>query len=210
MNYVELRAAIQNYSVNTEESFVASVDTFIHLAEARIRLMVRLPKFRKEVSGWLRAGRQLVRVPPDFLAPDSLEVMDVDGSLHYPLNKDPEFIDECYPSAHARGMPRFYAFLNERFLKLGPRPNRRYAAHLSYFYQPASITETKTSWIGEHFAHALLSGALVEAAKYMKAEDSLYQRLDQAFGSDLQMDLAYAKGRAKKDTYETPDTRVEV
>lgn len=207
MNYSELRAAIQTYSLDFEASFVSNIDLFIHLGEARLRLNVRLPNFRKDVSGALVSGEQLLAVPTDFLAPDSLEVVDLDGSLIYLLNKDPEFIDECYPSTLIQGLPRFYSYLNDRTIKLGPTPDLDYPTNMGYFYEPPSITVTQTSWLGDHFEHALLSGSLVEAAKYMKAEDSLYQRFDVAFKEDLAMDQGYAKGRTKKDTYQEPDVR---
>jgi hypothetical protein len=207
MTYSELRAAIQTYSLDFEASFVSNIDTFIHLAEARLRLSVRLPKFRKDVPGALTAGEQLWPVPSDFLAPDSFQVIDTDGSLIYLINKDPEFIDECYPSTAIQGTPRFYAYLNELNIKLGPTPDLAYQTNLGYFYEPQSITVTQVSWLGDHFEHALLSGSLVEAAKYMKSEDSLYARFTQAFDADLAMDQAYAKGRTKKDTYQEADTR---
>lgn len=210
MNYTELRAAIQTYSLDFEPSFVSNIDLFIHLAEARLRLNVRLPNFRKDVPGTLVVGQRLWKVPDDFLAPDSFQVTGCDGSLIYLLNKDPEFIDECYPSPAIQGPPRFYSYLNQFQIKLGPTPDYAYPLTLGYFYQPASITVTKTSWLGDHFEHALVSGSLVEAAKYMKSEDNLYQRFDAAWKEDLQMDLEYAKGRTDKDTYQEPDQRVPV
>lgn len=210
MNYAELRATIQTYSLDFEASFVSNIDTFIHLAEQRLQHHVRMPNFRKDVSGSLTAGEQLLAVPTDLLAPDSLEVVETDGSLTYLINKDPEFIDQCYPSTSIQGLPRFYSYLNNNSIKLGPTPDQDYATNLGYFYQPPSITVTGTSWLGDHFEHALISGSLVEAAKYMKAEDNLYMRYTQAFMDDLQMDLQYAKGKTKKDTYQSPDTRVDV
>lgn len=210
MNYNELRAAIQTYSLDFEPSFVSNIDLFIHLAEARLRLHVRLPNFRKDLPGALVVGERLWKVPEDFLAPDSFQVIGQDGSLIYALNKDPEFIDECYPDPGMVGPPRFYSYLNQYQIKLGPTPDYAYPINLGYFYQPASITVTKTSWLGEHFEHALVSGSLVEAAKYMKSEDNLYQRFDTAWKEDLQMDLEYQKGRTDKDTYQEPDQRVPV
>jgi len=180
------------------------------LAEARLRHTVRLPNFRKDIAGTLTAGEQLWAVPTDFLAPDSFQIIESDGTLTYLLNKDPEFIDECYPNQNWRDLPRFYSYLNNLVIKLGPTPDRSYPISLGYFYQPDSITITHTSWLGDHFEHALVSGALVEAAKYMKSEDNLYQRYTQAFMEDLAMDMQYAKGRTKKDTYQEPDQRMEV
>lgn len=209
MTYPQLRAAIQEYAQDFEATFVENVDTFIQLAEARILLAVRLPKFRKDVTATMSLGNNLLTVPTDFLAPDSFSAVTSSG-LVFPVNKDPEFIDECYPDPTVQGPPRFYSQLNEATLKFGPAPDQAYPCNLGYFYQPPSITQAGTTWLGDHFPHALLSGALVEAQKYMKGEDNQFARYLQSFQSDVQQDLQYAKGRTKKDTYQEPDARVQV
>ena len=209
MNYPQLRAVLQTYAQNFEASFVENIDTFIQLAESRILLRVRLPRFRKDVTASLATGENLLAVPTDFLAPDSLAVVTANG-LVFPQNKDPEFLDECFPDPTVQGTPRFYSQLNELSLKLAPAPDQNYPVNMGYFYEPPSITQTSTSWLGDHFSHALVSGSLVEAAIYMKTEDSLFARYNQAFEQDLAMDKDYAKGRTKKDTYEEPDARAKV
>jgi hypothetical protein len=209
MNYVQLRAIIQTYSQDFEASFVENVDTFIRLAESRILLRVRLPRFRKDVTAVATTGSNLLATPTDFLGPDSLAVEMATG-LRLLLNKDPEFIDECYPDTAFRDVPRFYAYLNELTLKLGPTPDLDYPLRMGYFCQPPSIVDTSTSWLGDHFSHALISGSLVEASLYMKSEDNLFVRYNQAFDKDLEMDQSYAKGRAKKDTQQEPDARLPV
>jgi hypothetical protein len=210
MNYAQLKAAIQCYSQDFESSFVEYIDTFIQLAESRIQLHVRLPNFRKDVTASLTARNNLLAVPTDFLAPDSL-VITTSCGLQFLMNKDPEFLDECYPDpTEDIGAPRFYAYLNETALKLGPTPDQNYPCTMAYFYQPVSIVTSGTSWLGDHFSHALVSGSLVEAAQYMKSEDNLFVRYNQAFEKDLQMDLAYAKGRTKKETREEPDVRAQI
>lgn len=209
MTYVELRAAIQEYSENFEPSFVNNIDTYIRLAESRILFRVRLPKFRKDATGQATAGTQQVATPSDFLAPDSVIV--VNGTELVPLlNKDPEFMAECYPDSTFQAVPRFYSQLNEQTLLFGPVPDQDYPLMLAYFFQPPSIIDSGTTWLGDHFAHSLLSGSLMEAAVYMKAEDALYQRFFGQFDKDLAMDFDYAKGRAKKDTYQEPDTRTQL
>jgi hypothetical protein len=210
MNYIQLRAAIQTYAEDFEPSFTDNIDNFIQLTESRILLRVRLPKFRKDVTATLIPNEPLLTVPTDFLAPDSVALQTVDG-LSFPTNKDPEFLNECYPDPTVTGLPRFYAYLNETSLKFGPPPDLAYPVFMGYFYQPPSITDTGSNWVGDHFAHALVSGSLVEAAKYQKAEDNLFVRYQQAFEADLAMDKdEYAKGRTKKDTYQEPDMRAQV
>jgi len=215
MDYVRLRAAIQEYSENFEASFVDNIDVFIQLAEARIKLRVRLPNFRRDSLGSVLAGDQQIATPTDFLAPDHLSMVEVAVPPVPPrrsnlLNKDPEFLRECFPDALERGLPRFYAQLNEKALEFAPAADTNYVVSLGYFYTPPSIVTAGTTWLGDNFAHALITGSLVEACIYMKTEDNLYQRYMTAFERDLAMDQGYAKGRTKKDTYQEPDARAKV
>jgi hypothetical protein len=216
MDYVQLRAAIQEYSQDFEASFVSNIDTFIRLTESRILLRVRLPPFRKQATGSLLLGENLIATPSDFMAPDHLAVTEavvnppaVKARSAILLNKDPEFLRECYPEDES-GLPRFYTMLNERSLIVAPRADADFVLDMGYFYQAPSLVDSGQSWLGDHFAASLLSGSLAEAAKYMKEEDNLYARYDQQFEKDLAMDEQYAKGRTKKDTYQEPDTRMRV
>ena len=207
MNYTTLRSVLQNYSQNYESSFAENIDNFIRLAESRILLRVRLPSFRKDVTANCATPNALLAVPSDFLAPDSLAIVTLNG-LVFPLNKDPEFLDQCYPNPNYLGTPRFYAYLNETALKLGPPPDQNYPVRMGYFYSPPSIVDAGTTWLGNNFFHALISGSLVEASTYMKSEDDLFTRYANAFEKDLAMDLEYAKGRTRKDTAQEPDVRM--
>ena len=210
MDYVRLRAAIQEYSEDFEPSFVDNIDVFIRLAESRILLRVRLPNFRKDAQGSLLSGENLIASPSDFLAPDYLAVTEValiDPRRAVLVNKDPEFLRECYPAGES-GLPRFYSMVNERSLMVAPKADADFVLDMGYFFQPPSIVDSGTTWLGDHFAHALVTGSLVEACIYQKAEDNLFARANNAFERDLAMDEKYAKGRAKKDTYKEPDVRM--
>jgi len=211
MNYVELRAAIQEYSEDFEASFVDNIDNFIRLTESRIMLRVRLPNYRKDATGALTLGNDRVLLPSDFLAADYIRVRGTTTPVRVQilLSKDPEFIRECYPDGGS-DIPRFYTVLNENTLLVGPVPDADYDMDLGYFFEPPSIVIAGTTWLGDHFAHALVSGSLMEACVYMKSEDNLYQRYTAQFERDLAMDEQYAKGRTKKDTYREPDLKVKV
>jgi len=51
--YAELKTAIQNYTENTETTFVNSLDIFIKNAEERILKIAQLEVFRKNSTGAL-------------------------------------------------------------------------------------------------------------------------------------------------------------
>ena len=67
-----LKQAIQDYTENTETTFVSLLDTFIKSAEERILKTVQLDLFRKNVTGSLTSGTKFLAKPTDFLAPFSL------------------------------------------------------------------------------------------------------------------------------------------
>ena len=49
--YSELKQAIQNYTENTEATFVSSLDVFIKNTEERILKIAQLEVFRKNQTG---------------------------------------------------------------------------------------------------------------------------------------------------------------
>jgi hypothetical protein len=71
---------------------------------------------------------------------------------------------------------------------------------LHYYYDPPSIVDTGTSWLGDNAEAALLYGTLIEAYTYLKGEADMLQlytnryneAMLQLFGIDL---------RSKRDDY---------
>lgn len=66
----------------------------------------------------------------------------------YLLNKDVNFIRECYPTSSYQNLPRHYALFGPQSsaplylsFMLGPTPDQNYSAELHYFYYPDSIIQ---------------------------------------------------------------------
>ena len=97
MTYSELQSLIKNYLQNTETTFVSDIPNIIKQAEDRILQAVKLPDFRKNVTGILTSGNQYLSTPSDFLDNFSLAVLDIDNNYNYLLFKDVNFIREAYP-----------------------------------------------------------------------------------------------------------------
>lgn len=70
--YGELRQTIQDFTENSETTFVNNIPTFIKLAEEKILQNVQLELFRKTQIANLTSGNKYLSVPSDFLAPFSL------------------------------------------------------------------------------------------------------------------------------------------
>lgn len=206
MNYAQLTAALQDYLETSETSFVSNIPTFVRQAEERIYRSVQIPELRKNATAAMTAGNQYLARPSDFLSVFSLAVIDGSGNYSYLYDKDVNFIREAYPSASTQGLPKYYAQFNgdqvgsEGNFILGPTPNAAYATELHYYYDPPSIVDTGTSWLGDNAETALLYGSLVEAYTYLKGDADMLQlytnrymeAMAQLFGIDL---------RSKRDDY---------
>jgi len=206
MNYTQLTQALQDYLESSETSFVSNIPTFVKQAEERIYRSVQIPELRKNATAATTSGNQYLARPSDFLSVFSLAVVDGSGNYSYLYDKDVNFIREAYPSASTSGLPKYYAQFDgdqsgtEGNFILGPTPNAVYTVELHYYYDPPSIVDTGTSWLGTSAETALLYGSLVEAYTYQKGDADMLQlyttrymeAMAQLFGIDL---------RSKRDDY---------
>jgi len=189
------------------------IDTFIYQAEQRIFNSVQLPDFRKNVTGQSTTGNRFLNVPSDWLATFSLAAIDpVTGAQSYLLNKDVEFIRECYPVPTVTGLPKYYAIFDDTTFILGPTPNVDYNMELHYFYYPISIVNSPsgTSWLGDNFDSVLLYGSLLEAYTFMKGEADVIQNYMARYNEALMMLKQLGEGKNRQDTYRTLQARVQV
>ena len=73
--YDQLKQALQDYTQNTETTFVNNLDDFIRSAEQRIFTTCDLEIFRKNQTGTTTSGNQYLNLPSDYLASFSLSVL---------------------------------------------------------------------------------------------------------------------------------------
>ena len=108
----------------------------------------------------------------------------------------------------SNAMPRYYALFDDDTFLLGPTPDAAYQIELHYFYEPASIVDAGTSWLGDNAETVLLYGCLVEAYTYMKGETdilALYKsRYDEALGGLKVL----GEGRNKTDSLKRDNPRI--
>jgi hypothetical protein len=206
MNYAALVQAIQDYTQNSETSFVANIPLFVEQAEERINRSIMIPELRKNVTASTLIGNKYIARPSDFLSVFSFAVIDGTGDYTYLLDRDVTFIREAYPSASTQALPKYYAQFDgdtsgeEGNFILGPTPDDNYDVELHYYYDPESIVTAGTSWYGTNAEAALLYGSLIEAYTYMKGENDLVglytQRYNEAMGQLTGVDI-----RSDRDDY---------
>jgi len=200
--YTTLRQAIQDYTDNTEQTFVNNIDRFIETAEERILKSVPLEVFRKNASTSIVAGNKYVPKPTDWLYSFSLSIGSGD-SKEFLLNKDTNFIQEFWPDASDTGFPRYYADFDLTNFIVAPTPDDSYEAELHYFYRPVSLVDEPSgvTWLSENAATVMLYGSLVEAYIFMKGEPDMISAYDQRFTQAMSTLNGYAQAAEGLDFY---------
>tara|TARA_Y100000114_G_scaffold113908_1_gene107901 strand:- start:1474 stop:2118 length:645 start_codon:yes stop_codon:yes gene_type:complete len=210
--FTTLKSAIQDYTQNTESTFVSNLPTLIVQAENRIIKSLELPNFRKNVTGTLTASNPYLSAPSDYLYPFSLAVLDGSNNYEYLLNKDVSFIRQAYPSASTTGTPKFYAQFDDDTFIVAPTPSTGLTVELHYFYKPESITvaSSGTTWLGTNATEALLYGSLVEAYTFMKGEPDILANYENRFKEALGKLTLESDGYNRKDAFRDGQRKVNV
>ena len=103
--YAQMKTAIQDYTENTETSFVTNLPVFIRAAEDRIFKLADLEVFRKNATSALTQNDQYLSVPTDYLASFSMSITN-SSSKEFLLQKDVNFLHEFHPNASTTGTPK--------------------------------------------------------------------------------------------------------
>lgn len=204
--YTQLKTAIQDYTENTETTFVTNLPTFIRLAEERILKSVQLNLFRKNATANATANNQYYACPSDFLAPYSLSFTGSDGDKVFIQFKDVSFLQTYTPDTTTTGVPKYYAVFDVSNFLLAPTPSTTYTGELHYFYRPASLTagsSSGTTWLSINAELSLLYGALVEAYIFMKGEQDMMAYYDKRFTESLSGLKMLGEAKETTDEYRT-------
>jgi hypothetical protein len=198
-----LTTAIQDYTDNSETTFVNNIPNFVKAAEEKILKSVDLDYFRKNVTSALTSSDAFLTVPNDYLASFSLQIT-TSGSESFLLQKDVNFLREYTPASTTTGLPKYYARFDEDNFILAPTPNSNYTIQLNYFYRPASLTagsDSGTTWVSTNAPFALLYGSLVEAYTFMKGEPDVIQNYNGLFTQYLERVKDLGEARENTDGY---------
>ena len=209
--FTTLKTAIQDYTQNTETTFVSQLTRFILNAEERILKEAQLDVFRKNASGVTTSGNKYLSKPSDFLAQNSLSVIS-SSENKFLLYKQVTFLQDYNPNPATTGLPLYYADWNDQSFLLSPTPDANYNVELHYFFRPVSITASGdgTSYLGNNAELALLYGSLVEAYTFMKGEADLLQLYNARFQESLQWLKNLGEGLQTRDQYRYDRLRRDV
>jgi hypothetical protein len=208
--YAQLKTAVEEWSEYSEDTFVSNIPLFIRLAEERILKNVQLSLFRKNATS-STSGAYLA-APDDYLAPFSLSLTGDDGAKFFLEFKDPSFLQLYSPDPTVTGAPRYYGQFDVDNFLLAPTPDAVYTAELHYMYRPASLSagaDSGTTWLSENAEVAMLYGALLEGAIFMKGEPDVMQNYTQRFQDAINSLKMLGESKEVADEYRTGKVRRE-
>lgn len=204
MNYTELKQNIQDV---TEYTFLdAQLDMFIRQTEQMLYNSVQLPVLKQRATTTLTSGNEYIGTPADFRYVHSLSVVDGNSKTSFLLNKDLNFLKEAYPNAEV-GVPKHYALYDENSLIVAPTPDSNYSVEITYGAYPESIVTAGNTWLGDDFDNALLNGCLVEAARFMKAEQDIIANYEKLFTLSVGLLKNLGDGKLRQDMYRSGEFR---
>ena len=201
--FLQLKNAIQNYTENTETTFVSTINTFIISAEERIFKAVDLEIFRKNATASMTLGNQFLAMPTDYLASFSMAITN-SSSKEFLLQKEVHFLQEFNPNSSTTGVPKYYAIFDKDNFIISPTPNAAYSTELHYYFRPTSLTagsDSGTTWLSENAPNAMLYGSLVEAYTFMKGEQDVMAMYEKRFMESLARLKDYGEARENTDAY---------
>ena len=204
--FATLKTAIQDYTENSETTFVNNLSNFIKIAEERILKNVQLSNFRRNASAAFTASNEFLACPNDFLTPFSLSFTDASSNKVFLDFKDVNFIQTITPNSSTTGSPRFYALFDTDNFIVAPTPNSSFAVELHYYYRQNSLTagaDSGSTWLSTNAPNALLYGALMEAYTFMKGEQDVMGNYAQRFTEAVQSLKLYGEAKEVSDYYRT-------
>jgi len=172
MNYGELKQAIQDYTVNSEATFVTHINDFIIAAEDRIFGAIDLPqRWYSTTVTPLIVNTSEYTIDSTLGALDilSVRISEVDtgqesdvsfGPVRYLIQKDYDFLLEAYPGSDSEqksGVPKYYAISSygsaaetsaassSVTVRLGPSPSVVSEMTITYYGKPSNSSVTNGS-----------------------------------------------------------------
>ena len=219
--YTGLSEAIQAYTEVDETTFVANIPNFVANTERLVNNTVQLPAFKATATLTATVGSPYLSLPSGFLSVFSLAVIGADTQYTFLLNKDINYIRECFPYPAVAGLPTTYALygvtrpspvttLGTSQIIVGPTPNAAYALELEYFGYPPSIVTAGSTWLSVNYPNVLLWGALAEAYIFLKGEDNLIQTYQGKYQEAMALLKQLGDGKDREDAYRTVQVRQQV
>lgn len=197
---VDMRRYLERGTISDTEVF-NQLPSLINLAERDLATKLKILGNKIQVTSAMVAGTSVYAKPDRWRETCSINFGVGTSPLQertplYP--REYEFCRMYWPNAELRDVPLFYADYDYQHWLIVPTPIAAYPFEVSYWQLlPLLDTANQTNYWTDYAPQALLYGALVQAAPFLK-DDAETQRWQQFYMSNLK-DLGYQDEQGRTD-----------
>lgn len=166
--YDELVAELQDYLEDEFDDFANQAPVLIELGERRLLDDLDLDIFdQTNTSASTSNGSDTLSRPTDMPV---IRTVKVNGQQLE--ERSWEWVDD-YNADASNGQPLYWAENTDTAIKLAPTPDASYSSEIRGVVYPEGLTASNSnSFLGDNFGDALLYACLVEAERYVGAEQA--------------------------------------
>lgn len=168
LTYDSLNTTVLQYLERNDSAVVASIPTFISLAEFEIAEQVKTLGQLQVAQANMSAGNPVLQKPARWRKTVSMNIV-VNGNREPVLLRKYEYLKSYWPNTNQISIPKFYADMDWDHWYLAPTPDQNYAFEVLYYERISPLSSTnQTNWITQNAPNAMLFGTLLQAMPFLK------------------------------------------
>lgn len=174
MTFNTLSALILNYINRNDAVTIATVPTFIALAEQRLCREGESLGSETYVTGNMIAGTAVYPKPGNWRRTLSLNFgSGTNNNARNPIfQRSYEYLRTYWPNDQLTGVPLFYADYGYTSIIIGPTPDHNYPFEWSYLELPEQLSvNNQTNFWTDYTPDLLLYACLLETTPYLKNDE---------------------------------------
>lgn len=168
MTYDSLIADVQSYLERTDTQTVEKIPTFVMLAEQIIASQIKFLGNLTVQNSTMVQNDPVIAKPARWHKTVSMNVT-VNGEKRPVFLRKYEYLRTYSPDSSNGGVPEYYADYDYQHWLVAPTPDDDYSFEVLYYERVQPLDSTnQTNWFTQYAPQALLYGALLQSAPFLK------------------------------------------
>jgi hypothetical protein len=170
----DLRAYLERGTV-VDETVYDQLPSLINLAERDLANALKLLGFVEVVTDTMGIGASVIAKPDRWRATISINFGVGVTQVRTPLFlRSYEYCRTYWPDEDLTSLPKFYSDYGYYNWLIAPTPDAAYPFEVNYWQMPALLdVVNQTNWTTDFAPNALLHGALLQAAPFLKNDERI-------------------------------------
>lgn len=173
MTYDSLIADVQSYLERTDTQTVEKIPTFVMLAEQIIASQIKFLGNLTVQTSTMTQNDPVIAKPARWHKTVSMNVT-IDGQKRPVFLRKYEYLRTYSANATTTGVPEYYADYDYQHWLVAPTPASDYSFEVLYYERVQPLdSSNQTNWFTQYAPQALLYGALLQSAPFLKNDSRI-------------------------------------